>query len=502
MRRFGLVFGREMVLGSLVGSAVLLASVSGCRTNERGGLVAVDSNGPDPADANMASVPEYGDGEQSPANALYVPGQGSQGSRRLLESPSGRVFESPSGRVLASPSGRVLGARMSNVSQERTEVYAQNGAPIERRVPQGVPAPEPVRANESQSYGVQSGAPNQSYPGQGQPDQSGPVQGYPDRGYSDQGYPDQGDPAWSDGEQGAYNQVTEEAEDAPPPLPVYDQPPAPAPNYLWTPGYWNYGPGGYYWVPGAWVAAPFAGALWTPGYWGVWHRHYGFHPAFWGRHVGFYGGVAYGCGYYGSGYHGGYWRGNDFFYNEAVNRVNVNNVRNVYNRTVVVNNTVINNTFGNTRNVAINRVSYNGPGGIQARPVAAEIVAFHSPRLAPMTAQQQIREAAAANRQQFFNQNHGRPLIAAAPRPLAADRVVAPVQGRGGFDARPTGQMLPAQLPGGARQGQAELRPGQAGVPSQTRPGMEQGRRMEQGRGMEQGRVPQIGSQGGSMPSR
>ncbi len=486
MRRFGLVFGREMVLGSLVGSAVLLAGVSGCRTNQRGGLVAVDSNGPDPADANMASVPEYGDGEQSPANALYVPGQGSQGSRRLLESPSGRV----------------LGAHMSNVSQERTELYAQNGAPIERRAPQGVPAPEPVRANESQSYGVQSGAPNQSYPGQGQTDQSGPVQGYPDRGYSDQGYPDQGDPTWSDGEQGAYNQVTEEAEDAPPPLPVYDQPPAPAPNYLWTPGYWNYGPGGYYWVPGAWVAAPFAGALWTPGYWGVWHRHYGFHPGFWGRYVGFYGGVAYGCGYYGSGYHGGYWRGNDFFYNEAVNRVNVNNVRNVYNRTVVVNNTVINNTFGNTRNVAINRVSYNGPGGIQARPVAAEIVAFHSPRLAPMTAQQQIREAAAANRQQFFNQNHGRPLIAAAPRPLAADRVVAPVQGRGGFDARPTGQMLPAQLPGGARQGQAELRPGQAGVPNQTRPGMEQGRRMEQGRGMEQGRVPQIGSQGGSMPSR
>ena len=27
----------------------------------------------------------------------------------------------------------------------------------------------------------------------------------------------------------------------PPPLPVYVQPPLPAPGYLWTPGYWAYG---------------------------------------------------------------------------------------------------------------------------------------------------------------------------------------------------------------------------------------------------------------------
>src|SRR6516225_1268240 len=26
---------------------------------------------------------------------------------------------------------------------------------------------------------------------------------------------------------------------APPPLPVYDQPPIPAPGYMWTPGYWD-----------------------------------------------------------------------------------------------------------------------------------------------------------------------------------------------------------------------------------------------------------------------
>ncbi len=36
----------------------------------------------------------------------------------------------------------------------------------------------------------------------------------------------------------------------PPALPYYDQPPAPAPNLIWQPGYWAWGPYGYYWVPG------------------------------------------------------------------------------------------------------------------------------------------------------------------------------------------------------------------------------------------------------------
>ena len=41
---------------------------------------------------------------------------------------------------------------------------------------------------------------------------------------------------------------------APPPLPVYLQPPVPGPGYLWSPGYWNWDPAfGYYWVPGTWV---------------------------------------------------------------------------------------------------------------------------------------------------------------------------------------------------------------------------------------------------------
>src|SRR5579862_8975955 len=61
----------------------------------------------------------------------------------------------------------------------------------------------------------------------------------------------------------------------PPPLPVYEQPACPGPNYIWTPGYWGYQPTGYYWVPGVWVIAPYIGELWTPGYWGWFGGHYG-----------------------------------------------------------------------------------------------------------------------------------------------------------------------------------------------------------------------------------
>jgi len=55
---------------------------------------------------------------------------------------------------------------------------------------------------------------------------------------------------------------------APPELPVYEQPVCPEPNLMWMPGYWAYSndDGDYYWVPGAWVPAPYQGALWTPPY--------------------------------------------------------------------------------------------------------------------------------------------------------------------------------------------------------------------------------------------
>ena len=69
---------------------------------------------------------------------------------------------------------------------------------------------------------------------------------------------------------------------APPVLPVYVQPVCPEPGLMWTPGYWAYGPDGYYWVPGAWVPAPYEGALWTPGYWGWGGGLYVWHPGYWG----------------------------------------------------------------------------------------------------------------------------------------------------------------------------------------------------------------------------
>jgi hypothetical protein len=165
---------------------------------------------------------------------------------------------------------------------------------------------------------------------------------------------------------------------------------------------------GYYWVPGAWVEAPYEGALWTPGYWGYYHHRYGFYRGYWGRHVGYYGGVNYGFGYIGFGYEGGYWGGGHFNYNRSVNNINVNIVHNVYNRPV---------GGGGAR------VSFNGgSGGIQVRARPAELAALREPHTAPMSAQLQNQQGASTNRAQFADTNHGRPANVAVSQPLAADR--------------------------------------------------------------------------------
>jgi hypothetical protein len=188
----------------------------------------------------------------------------------------------------------------------------------------------------------------------------------------------------------------------PPALPVYAQPICPGPGYLWTPGYWAWNDvGGYYWVPGTWVIAP-VGMLWTPGYWGFAGGFYGWHPGYWGPHVGFYGGIDYGFGYGGVGFFGGEWRGGAFFYNREVVNVNVTNVRNVYSRTVVVNNV---------------HTSFNGPGGIEARPTPQEETYGREPHTAALAAQTEHEHAASQNRQLFASENHGRPAIAATARP-------------------------------------------------------------------------------------
>jgi hypothetical protein len=217
-------------------------------------------------------------------------------------------------------------------------------------------------------------------------------------------------------------QPTATADQAPPPLPDYEQPPAPADGYIWTPGYWAWGPAGYYWVPGVWVEPPYMGALWTPGYWGFYGGRFLFYPGHWGLHIGFYGGINYGFGYVGLGYEGGYWNSGRFFYNRVYN--NVGGVHNVY------------SYHANVRVASVPRASYRGgPGGMQARPRPSEAAAWREPTAPRMSSQVQHAQSYGAVRGQFAAQNHGRPATAAVSKPLPADRNVKPqVRSGGGRD--------------------------------------------------------------------
>lgn len=192
---------------------------------------------------------------------------------------------------------------------------------------------------------------------------------------------------------------------APPVLPVYVQPPLPAPGYIWTPGYWAYGDAGYYWVPGVWVHPPSAGLLWTPGYWGFVGGVYAWHPGYWGPHVGFYGGVNYGFGYGGIGFFGGEWRGGVFAYNSTVANFGSVHVTNVYeNRTIIEQNTVVN----------VNHVSFNGAGGIATRPTQMEMQAANENHFQPTANQMQHENFAGQDRSQLASVNGGHPGTVAA----------------------------------------------------------------------------------------
>jgi hypothetical protein len=259
-----------------------------------------------------------------------------------------------------------------NEAQQQASQYQQGGVPIERR-----------------------------YPGAQDPG----------------AYPQSGDPNAYDGDQAAMDDAQavydadlsdEEATQAPPPLPDYDQPSPPDPDYIWTPGYWAWSPEGYYWVPGAWVEPPYVGALWTPGYWGFYGGRYRFHHGFWGLHIGFYGGINYGYGYTGYGYYGGYWRGGHFFYNREVNHIDPRVIVRVYDYRV-------------REDRFAGRPSFNGPRGIMVRPRPAEIAVLHERRYAPLPAQMQLRQQSMENRQQFYRDNHGRPAMTVAARPVVSN---------------------------------------------------------------------------------
>jgi len=318
-------------------------------------------------------------------------------------------------------------SNQSDAQDQGSDPAAANLAPSNANAPAPA-AYSPAGANQQQAAPSESAA---SY-------DAGPDQ-------------DSGDPGYG-------IQPVSYASQAPPPLPVYDQPEAPGDGYLWTPGYWGYTGDGYYWVPGVWVQAPYEGALWTPGYWGYSHHRYGFYRGYWGPHIGFYGGVDYGFGYIGFGYGGGYWGGGHFNYNRSVNNVNISVVHNVYNRTIVQNNS------------ASARVSFNGgQGGLQVRARPAELAARRETHSEPMSAQAQNEHLASTNRAQFVHADGGRPASLAVSRPLAADRnvrVPAAVQQR---------NSMPEQQRGAAEARPGSVQPqGRSTAPAQNQPNQNQ----------------------------
>jgi WXXGXW repeat (2 copies) len=192
----------------------------------------------------------------------------------------------------------------------------------------------------------------------------------------------------------------------PPALPYYVQPPCPGPGYIWTPGYWAWDPAyGYYWVPGTWVPAPFVGALWTPGYWDFDDDAYVWFPGYWGLSVGYYGDIDYGYGYTGDGYHGGYWNHGEFYYNRSVNRITTRNFRHVYDRRV--------DEHFRDRHISF----HGGPGGTRGRPTHAELAAARQRRSLAVSQQEHQRLLARADPVERARVNHGRPDVAATPRP-------------------------------------------------------------------------------------
>lgn len=205
---------------------------------------------------------------------------------------------------------------------------------------------------------------------------------------------------------------------APPVLPVYVQPPCPEPGLMWTPGYWAYGDDGYYWVPGAWVPAPYIGALWTPPYWGWDSGLYMFHPGYWGPQVGYYGGVNYGFGYLGVGFVGGMWRGRDFYYNRAAWRVDDRRIHDYYEDR---------RDWDRHWVQRDSRISYSGgSGGIRHEPDQRERMAMRDAHIERTSFQEQHQRAAMNNRNAYARFNGGRPANVVANRPLQAETHPAP----------------------------------------------------------------------------
>jgi hypothetical protein len=184
--------------------------------------------------------------------------------------------------------------------------------------------------------------------------------------------------------------------------------------------------------------APAVGALWTPGYWCWRDRYYVWNEGYWGPHVGFYGGINYGFGYGGCGFFGGGWH-DGVFINRTVNVNKTVNVTNVTN--------VTNNTYNTTNNTA----SFNGGvGGTIAKPTPVEQIAAKEKHIPPTVVQKFHVQAASKNRALLASVNHGKPAIAATPKPgvfKGKGVVAAKRPGTSNFVAAKNKQRKPSKTP-------------------------------------------------------
>jgi WXXGXW repeat (2 copies) len=274
-----------------------------------------------------------------------------------------------------------------------------------------------------------------------------------------------GDNAPQSSETAAQDDAAQQATQAPPELPAYEQPPCPTDGYLWQPGYWAFSlRNGFFWVPGVWVAPPNPGLLWTPAYWGYVGNVYVFHRGYWGASVGFYGGINYGFGYGGVGFVGGGWYGGHFRYNTAVVHVNETVIHNTY-----VDRTVI-------RNTPVTRTSFNGQGGVTARPRPEELTAMKQPHVQPTSEQLSHQQAAASDKGQFASANGGHPTQAAVATPNRA-----PANTGGGRNpSNPNGQGNSNKAPGNNANGQQNGNKAANNTPGQQKPQQQQQRQQRQ----------------------
>ena len=184
---------------------------------------------------------------------------------------------------------------------------------------------------------------------------------------------------------------------APPPLPVYVQPPIPGDGLHVDTGLLGMGSGRLLLGAGRVGAPAYGWRTLDARLLGLHGRRLWLASRLLGSHVGFYGGVNYGFGYGGVGFAGGAWRGGAFAYNSAVMNVGEGVVHNTYIDRTVVNNTVV------------NRTSFNGAGGVMARPTSFEQSAMNEHHFEPTGMQTQHFNAAANDPGQRFSANGGRP---------------------------------------------------------------------------------------------